>query len=134
MTLASVSSSEGNCLSKRKAEREESVVRSRGKGWCCNKSMSLECCKHDSDLRTTVGIQSRMGKGEETHLAEEFVVVREYALNQPESKRLAGVLELQELRTLSVTQQTEVLEDNNHVAGRRRDRAPVSFCLEELSI
>jgi hypothetical protein len=51
-------------------------VRSRGKGWCCNKSMSLECCKHDSDLRTTVGIQSRMGKGEETHLAEEFVVVR----------------------------------------------------------
>jgi hypothetical protein len=58
-----------------------------------------------------------MGKGEETHLAEEFVVVREYALNQPESKCLAGVLKLQELRTLSVTQQTEVLEDNNHVAG-----------------
>jgi hypothetical protein len=40
MTLASVSSSEGNCLSKRKAEREESVLRSRGKNWCCNKSMS----------------------------------------------------------------------------------------------
>jgi hypothetical protein len=34
-----------------------------------------------------------MGKGEETHLAEEFVVVREYALDQLESKRLVEVLE-----------------------------------------
>jgi len=103
--MASVSSLGGNCLRKRKttrvsrrasgkAEREESVLRSRGKGWCCNKSVSLECCKHDSDFRTTVGIQSRMGKGEETYLAEEFGVVREYALNQLESKRLVEVLEL----------------------------------------
>jgi hypothetical protein len=64
-----------------------------------------------------VTYRSRMGKGEETHPAEEFVVVREYALNQPESKRIAGVLELQELQTLSITQQTEVLEDNNHIMG-----------------
>jgi hypothetical protein len=30
----------------------------------------------------------------ETHLAEEFVIVREYALNQLESKSLVEVLEL----------------------------------------
>jgi hypothetical protein len=41
-----------------------------------------------------VTYRSRMGKGEETHPAEEFVVVCEYALNQPKSKHLAGVLEL----------------------------------------
>jgi hypothetical protein len=35
-----------------------------------------------------------MGKGEETYLVEEFGVVREYALNQLESKRLVEVLEL----------------------------------------
>jgi hypothetical protein len=64
-----------------------------------------------------VAYRSRMGKGEETHLVEEFVVVCEYALNQPESKHLVGVLKLQELRMLSVTQQTEVLEDNNHIVG-----------------
>jgi hypothetical protein len=83
-----------------------------------------------------VTYRSRMGKGEETHPAEEFMVVREYALNQPESKRLAGVLELQELQTLSVTQQIEVLEDNNHVAGSAgiKHLTPVSFCPEELSI
>jgi hypothetical protein len=46
-----------------------------------------------------------------------MVVVREYALDQLESKRLVEVLELQELRTLHATQQTEVLEDNKRVAG-----------------
>jgi hypothetical protein len=35
-----------------------------------------------------------MGKGEETHLAEEFVVVRKYPLDQLESKRLVEVFEL----------------------------------------
>jgi hypothetical protein len=35
-----------------------------------------------------------MGKEEERHLAEGFVVVREYALDQLKSKRLAEVFEL----------------------------------------
>jgi hypothetical protein len=35
-----------------------------------------------------------MGKGEERHLAEEFVAVREYALEQLECKRLVEVFEL----------------------------------------
>jgi hypothetical protein len=38
-------------------------------------------------LRTTADIQVSDGKrGGETHLAEEFVVVREYALDQLETK------------------------------------------------
>jgi hypothetical protein len=43
-----------------------------------------------NDLRTTV----RMGKGEERHLVEEFMVFRKYALDQVESKGLAEGLEL----------------------------------------
>jgi hypothetical protein len=35
-----------------------------------------------------------MGKGEETYLAEELVVVREYALDQLKSNGLVEVLEL----------------------------------------
>jgi hypothetical protein len=45
-----------------------------------------------------------MGKAEETYLAEEFVVVGEYALDQLESNGLVEVLELKELRTHFVTQ------------------------------
>jgi hypothetical protein len=33
-----------------------------------------------------------MGKGEETYLAEEFVVVREYVLNRLESRRLVEAI------------------------------------------
>jgi hypothetical protein len=35
-----------------------------------------------------------MGRGRDTHLAEEFMVVGEYALDQLESKGLVQILEL----------------------------------------
>jgi hypothetical protein len=35
----------------------------RGKNWCCNKSMSSECCENDSDLRMNAGIQPDTGLG-----------------------------------------------------------------------
>ena len=48
-----------------------------------------------TDLRTAAGIQvSDRQRGGETYLAEEFVVVGEYTLNQVESKGLVEVLEL----------------------------------------
>jgi len=49
----------------------------------------------ESDSRTTAGTQVSNGQREgETHVTEEFVVVREHALDQLESKRLVEVLEL----------------------------------------
>ncbi|KAF8488808.1 hypothetical protein F5888DRAFT_1638989 [Russula emetica] len=85
-----------------KAERSESVLRSRGKRWCCNKSLGWI-------------------KGKR-HLAKELVVIREHALNQLESKCLVEVLGLWELRVLSVTQQTKVLEDSEGVTHGRGER------------
>jgi hypothetical protein len=85
MTSASVSGLEENYLSKRettrvrrrasgKAERLGSVLRSRGKRWCCNKSKCSEYCEHESDLRIIAGIHAyfaayarqpiRQGRGE----------------------------------------------------------------------
>ncbi len=72
-TSASVSSSEENCLSKRKttrvprsasgkAERSESVLRSSGKRWCCNKSKSSGCCGYEDHVRG-----SRMENLEKKH-------------------------------------------------------------------
>jgi hypothetical protein len=43
-------------------------------------------------VKTTLAQASDTGG--KTHLAEEFVIVREYALDQLESKRLVEVLEL----------------------------------------
>jgi hypothetical protein len=60
----------------------------------CNKSKSLECCEHESDLRTTAGIHVSDRQRGDTHLAEELVVVRECALDQLESRHLVEVLEL----------------------------------------
>ena len=78
---ACVSSLEENCLSKRKR-------------WCRNKIKSSECCEHKSDSRTTAGIQVGCVRRGETHVAEEFVVVHEYGLDQLRSKRPVEVLEL----------------------------------------
>jgi hypothetical protein len=58
MTPVTVSSSEEFFLSKTmttsvlrraggQAEHPESVLRSREKRWCCNKSKSSECCEHE---------------------------------------------------------------------------------------
>jgi hypothetical protein len=100
MTSASVSSSEENCLSKRKltqvprrasgkAERSESVLRSRGKKWCCHECKSSECCEHESDLRTTAGIRVGWVRGRRDTPCGRVggTVVREYALDQLERKR-----------------------------------------------
>ena len=68
VNLASVSSLDESFLSERKttwvprrlsgkAELSEGILRSRAKRCCCNKSKSPECRDHDSDLKTTVGIQ-----------------------------------------------------------------------------
>jgi hypothetical protein len=70
MLSTSVSSSQGNSLSKRNfnseednagaakgkqgSRRSEGVLRSRGKKWC---SKSSKCWENDSDLRTTAGLQ-----------------------------------------------------------------------------
>ena len=66
-----------------------------------------------------------MGKGEETHLAEEFVVVREYAVDRLESRRLVEVFELQELRTLPNRQRSSKIANASHAAGPERLCPPV---------
>ena len=51
-------------------------------------------------------------------------MVHKYALDRLDSKRSVGALELYELRTLSVTQQREVLENSKRVA-----RVGLSVCV-----
>jgi hypothetical protein len=62
-----------------------------------------------------------MGKGGETHLVEEFMVVHEYALNQLKSKCLGKVFELYESWAFFITKQTEVLEDSKCVTCSRTE-------------
>jgi hypothetical protein len=71
-----------------------------------------------------------MGRKEETHLAEELVVVREYSVDELESKRL---VEIDLLWTLSVAQQqTKVLEDGRRVAGGRVEACVVPHGISEV--
>ena len=63
-----------------------------------------------------------MSTGRDTCLVEELVIVREHALDQLEREHLVEVLKLEELRTLVVPEQTEVL-DGERVAGGGAERS-----------
>jgi len=64
-----------------------------------------------------------MSTGRDTRLVEKLVIVREHALDQFERERLVEVLELEELRTLVVPEQTAEVLDGERVAGGGAERS-----------
>jgi hypothetical protein len=82
---------------RREAERSERVLKGMGKRRSCNKSMSSKCCEDEVISGQLTAYRSPIGKrGEETHLAEELVIVivHKYTLDQLDGKRPVGVLKL----------------------------------------
>ena len=64
----------------------------------------------------------REDHGNAAHLAKQVMIIREHALGRFESECVMKVLELQELRTLAVSQKTQILEDRECITRDKTRR------------